>query len=264
MGIVNVTPDSFYSGSRHSNDKQVVDTVSEMIVQGADIIDIGGYSTKPGAAFVSEEEEWSRVGGALRAVRREFPDIIISIDTFRSSIASRAFNEAGVNMINDISGGTMDVNMYSVAGKLNLPYVLMHIQGTPETMQERPIYDEVVSDIIAWFGKRIPLLLQEGLSDIIIDPGIGFGKTIDMNFEIIARLSEFAVTGMPVMAGISRKSLIWKTLEIDPSGALNGTTALNMAALMNGASILRVHDVREAFQTVTLFKKMQTNIPQPD
>ncbi len=256
MGVVNVTPDSFYRGSRHTSVSSVLEIVTRMVVEGADIIDIGGYSTRPGAGEVSEADERKRVVVALKAVRKEFPDLLISVDTFRSSVALAAISEGGADIVNDISGGVLDESMYGLVASLRIPYVMMHMQGTPATMQENPVYGDVVSDIIEWFGKRIPLLEETGVNDIIIDPGIGFGKTIRHNFEIIRRLSEFEVIGRPLMAGVSRKSLIWKTLGSSPDEALNGTTALNMALLMNGADIIRVHDVREAVETVRLYEKI--------
>lgn len=256
MGVVNVTPDSFYAGSRHNSVSEVLSTVARMVEEKADIIDVGGYSTRPGAAEVQSEEEEKRVVGVLKAIRREFPDLVLSVDTFRSSVAEAARSEAGVDMINDISGGELDKKMFNLIASLNIPYVMMHMQGTPATMQKNPTYNDVVSDIIEWFGKRIPLLEDSGVKDVIVDPGIGFGKTIEQNFELIRRLSEFQVLSRPVMAGVSRKSLIWKTLGITPAEALNGTTALNMALLMNGASIIRVHDVNEAAETVSLYQKI--------
>jgi dihydropteroate synthase len=259
MGIINVTPDSFYKRSRLSTEEEVMNRVSKMIEDGASIIDIGGISTRPGASPIAEEEERSRVIGHLKLLRREFPLAVFSIDTYRAEIAREAFYEAGINMINDISGGTIDANMLPLVREINIPYIMMHISGTPENMQNSPVYDDVVSDIIKYFGNRVPPLLEAGVKDIIIDPGIGFGKTIEQNFIILSRLAEFSVIGLPVMLGLSRKSLIWKTLEVLPDEALNGTTALNMTGLMNGADILRVHDVAEAVQTIRLFEKMRKN-----
>jgi dihydropteroate synthase len=257
MGIVNITPDSFYAQSRHSADREVLSSVAEMIEEGADIIDIGGLSTRPGATVIPEEEERSRLLMSLRLLRREFPGAVLSIDTFRASIAREAYFEAGIDIINDISGGTLDPEMISLVKEINIPYVMMHIPGGGGNMHEIPEYSDVVPDIIGWFSRKISPLLEAGVKDIIIDPGIGFGKTIDQNYVIIDRLKEFNVIGLPVLVGLSRKSLVWKTLNIDPSGALNGTTALNMAALINGADILRVHDVKEAVETVRLFEKIR-------
>ncbi len=257
MGIVNITPDSFFKRSRLTTEKEAIARVSKMIDDGASIVDIGGVSTRPGASPITDKEEMSRVIGMLRLLRREFPSAVFSIDTYRASVAKAAFYEAGVNMINDISGGTMDDKMFSLIRELNIPYIMMHIIGTPENMQNSPIYDDIISDIIKYFAMRVPPLLEAGVKDIIIDPGIGFGKTIEQNFTILARLSEFSVIGLPLLLGLSRKSLIWKTLDILPDEALNGTTALNMTGLMNGADILRVHDVAEAVQTIRLYEKMR-------
>jgi dihydropteroate synthase len=257
MGIINVTSDSFYGKSRFSSDEEAVATVGRMLEDGAAIIDVGGMSTRPGAIAIPEEEERRRVIATMKILRSEFPQAVLSVDTYRSSIAREAFYEAGADMINDISGGTMDDGMIPLIAELNIPYIMMHIRGTPATMQENPVYDDVVTDILRWFGSRLPSLLEAGVKDIIIDPGIGFGKTIEHNFSIVNRLSELAILQLPVLAGVSRKSMIWRTLECTADNALNGTTALNMAALMNGADILRVHDVAEAVQTIRLYEKMR-------
>jgi dihydropteroate synthase len=257
MGIINVTTDSFYGKSRHSSAGEAVTTAARMVEEGAGIIDVGGLSTRPGTVAIPEEEERKRVTDTVRLLRREFPNLVISVDTYRASVASEAVIEAGADMINDISGGTMDDAMIPLIIRLNVPYIMMHIQGTPETMQKSPEYNDVVTDIINWFGTRVPPLLEAGVKDIIIDPGIGFGKTNEHNFSLINRLSEFGVLGLPVMAGVSRKSMIWRTLQCTPDEALNGTTAMNMAALMNGADILRVHDVGAAAQTIRLFEKLR-------
>ncbi|MFO7574140.1 MAG: dihydropteroate synthase [Bacteroidales bacterium] len=256
MGVINITPDSFYQDSRHDSVSRVLETVARMVEEKADIIDVGGYSTRPGADEVPVKDELERVIGALTSIRKEFPELVLSVDTFRSSVAKAARSEAGVDIINDISGGMLDDNMFKLVATLNIPYVMMHMQGTPATMQKKPVYNDVVSDIIEWFGKRISLLEEAGVRDIIVDPGIGFGKTTEQNYEIIGRLAEFEVVSRPLMAGVSRKSLIWKTLGTTPGEALNGTTALNMALLINGAAILRVHDVREAVETVSLYHKI--------
>lgn len=257
MGIINVTPDSFYGKSRYSEAEEIINAASGMMDEGACFVDIGGYSSRPGAADVSPDEERKRVMNAVRQVSRELPEVIISIDTFRSEIAREAVLEYGAGMINDISGGDADPAMFSTVGKLKVPYVMMHMQGTPGTMQRNPFYEDVVADILKWFGDRIYRLTTMGVSDIILDPGIGFGKTADHNFEILKKLSDFLVAGLPVMAGVSRKSIIWKTLEIEPGEALNGTTVLNTVALLNGASILRVHDVKEAVEAVRLVEKIK-------
>jgi len=257
MGIINVTPDSFFSGSRVVLEEEIIKTAARMIEEGADIIDIGGYSSRPGAAEITQEEERTRVITALKAISREFPEAVISIDTFRSGIAAEAVLEYGAGMINDISGGEADAKMFHVVSKLQVPYIMMHMQGVPGTMQDNPVYDDVVADILRWFGERIVTLQSMGVNDIILDPGFGFGKTAAHNFELLRNLSDFSITGLPVLVGVSRKSMIWKTLGITPDEALNGTTVLNTAALLNGADILRVHDVKEAVQAVKLTEKLK-------
>jgi len=257
MGIINVTPDSFFSGSRVVLEEEIIKTAARMIEEGADIIDIGGYSSRPGAAEITQEEERTRVITALKAISREFPEAVISIDTFRSGIAAEAVLEYGAGMINDISGGEADAKMFHVVSKLQVPYIMMHMQGVPGTMQDNPVYDDVVADILRWFGERIVTLQSMGVNDIILDPGFGFGKTAAHNFELLRNLSDFSITGLPVLVGVSRKSMIWKTLGITPDEALNGTTVLNTAALLNGADILRVHDVKDAVQAVKLTEKLK-------
>lgn len=252
MGIINITPDSFYEGSRFLEEKEYLDAAVRMAEEGADMIDIGGYSTRPGAGEVSISEEKDRVLKAVKLINKELPGIIISIDTFRAEIAMEAVLGCGAGIINDISGGEADPEMFGIVEKLNVPYILMHMKGTPGRMEKNPVYDDVVADILRWFGERIAILQSVGVKDIIIDPGFGFGKTVSQNFEMLRRLSDFSVAGLPVLAGVSRKSMIWKTLGIKPEEALNGTTVLNTAALLNGADILRVHDVREAVQAVKL------------
>jgi dihydropteroate synthase len=257
MGIINITPDSFYKGSRYNTDNEILRAANGMIADGADILDIGGYSSRPGATNITAEEEGNRVLKAVKLINRALPEAIISIDTFRADIAMKAVAECGAHIINDISGGEADSKMYSVVRKLNVPYIMMHMKGDPGNMQKNPVYDDVVADILKWFGERIFKFRSAGLKDIIIDPGIGFGKTIDHNFELLRRLGDFSITGLPVLVGISRKSMIWKTLNISADEALNGTTALNAIAIFNGADILRVHDVKEAVQTVRLIKKVK-------
>jgi dihydropteroate synthase len=252
MGIINITPDSFYKGSRAIKEDEILKSARKMINEGADILDVGGYSSRPGAADVTTEEEKARVLNAIRLIRTEMPEAVISIDTFRSEIAFEAVSGLGVHMINDISGGEGDPRMFDTVIRLNVPYIMMHMQGNPSTMQENPIYDDVVADILKWFSHRIVKLQSAGVKDIIIDPGFGFGKTIKHNFELLNRLGDFSVAGLPLMVGLSRKSMIWKTLSVTPDEALNGTSVLNAVALLNGADILRVHDVREAVQTIRL------------
>jgi dihydropteroate synthase len=257
MGILNITPDSFYSGSRYNSEKEIIGAAQKMLEEGADFIDIGGYSSRPGAKDISEDEEKARVLNAVRYVSKEFPQAIISVDTFRAEVAREAVCDCGAHIINDISGGEADPQMKELIINLNVPYVIMHMKGNPRTMQKNPSYEDVVSEILSWFGQKVVPLMAAGVRDIIIDPGIGFGKNPDHNFEIIRRLKEFSIAGLPVMAGLSRKSLIWKTLEISPLESLNGTSVLNAVALMNGADILRVHDVKEAVEAVKLTGKVK-------
>ncbi len=256
MGIINVTPDSFYAGSRFTVKEGIINAVRRMLLEGADFIDVGGYSSRPGAVDITVEEEKSRVLPAIKIITDEFPEAIVSVDTFRAEVAYEAVVNCGASIINDISGGDADREMFDVIAQLNVPYILMHMQGTPQTMQINPVYNDVVADILIWFGERITKLKSAGVKDIIIDPGFGFGKTNEHNYELLRRLNEFIVTGLPVMVGLSRKSMIWKTLGIKPEDALNGTSVLNAFALMKGADIIRVHDVREAVQTRELFMKI--------
>lgn len=257
MGIINVTPDSFYEGSRAGSEKEIIDSARSMINDGASIIDVGGCSTRPYAPEVSQEEEEKRVLTAISLIKKEMPDAVISVDTFRSQVALRAVTEAGALIINDISGGDADNEMFGVVRRLNVPYIMMHMQGMPGNMQDNPVYEVVVADILKAFGKKIAILQESGVNDIILDPGFGFGKTIKHNFEILKRFSDFTIAGLPLLAGISRKSMIWKTLGITPDDALNGTSVLNAVALMGGADILRVHDVAEAVQTIKLIEKLK-------
>lgn len=257
MGIINVTPDSFYEGSRVMEDDEIIRVASQMIEDGADILDVGGYSSRPGAENITAEEERTRVIKAIKLINRELPEAIISIDSFRSEIVLEAVTECGAGIINDISGGESDADMFKVVERLRVPYIMMHMQGVPGTMQKNPVYDDVVADILRWFGERIFRLQSIGVSDIIIDPGFGFGKTAAHNFEMLRHLGDFSIAGLPVLVGVSRKSMIWKTLEITPGEALNGTSVLNTVALLNGADILRVHDVKEAVQAVKLVEMLK-------
>jgi len=256
MGIINVTDDSFYPGSRYTSDGEILAIAGRMLEEGADILDIGGCSTRPGAQDVPEETEKKRVCRASELILGKYPEAVVSIDTYRASVAGEAVRNSGADIINDISGGEMDKEMFPLVTKLNVPYIMMHMQGTPQTMQSEPHYEDVVSDILFWFGQRIVQLQQAGVKDIIIDPGFGFGKTAGHNFELLRRMNEFHIAGLPLLAGFSRKSMIWRSLNITPEDALNGTSALNMTALMKGTSILRVHDVKEAKEVVTLFEKI--------
>lgn len=257
MGILNITPDSFYKGSRFIEEKEIIEAAVRMTEDGVDILDVGGFSTRPGSMDVRVEEEKRRVLKAIKLICRELPGAIVSVDTFRADVATEAVSEYGACMINDISGGEGDDSMFAVVEKLNVPYIIMHMQGDPQTMQDNPVYDDVVADILRWFGERIFRLQSAGVKDIIIDPGFGFGKTLSHNFEMLRRLGEFSIAGLPLMIGLSRKSMITKTLKINTDEALNGTSVLNTIALMNGADILRVHDVKEAIQAVRLFEEVR-------
>jgi dihydropteroate synthase len=259
MGILNITPDSFYRGSRYGTDEQILGAAEKMLREGADILDVGGYSSRPGAEHIPEDEEGRRVLKAIKLINRNFPEAIISVDTFRADIAREAVVECGARIINDISGGDADEKMFDSVASLSVPYILMHMQGVPGTMQDNPMYEDVVSDILKWFGERIFRLRSAGLKDIIIDPGFGFGKTTDHNFEILRRLGDFSIAGLPLLVGVSRKGMIWKTLDISADQALNGTSALNAIAIYSGADILRVHDVKEAVQVVKLIKTVVGN-----
>ncbi len=259
MGVINVTPDSFYSGSRYTTNEEIVKAAFDMIVEGADIIDVGGYSSRPGAEDIPVEIEKRRVLNAVKLIKTEIPDAVVSVDTFRSEVAKEAVYDCGAGIINDISGGEADPEMFRLVESLNVPYILVHMKGNPRTMQNNPVYGDVVSEIIQWFSEKIFRLKQYGVHDIIIDPGFGFGKTISHNFEMLSRLGDFSVTGMPLLVGLSRKSMIWKTLEISAEEALNGTTVLNTAALLNGADILRVHDVKEAVQAIKLVERIKNS-----
>lgn len=257
MGIINVTPDSFYPGSRVTGNREIVESAAEMISEGADILDVGGYSSRPLADDVPAEEEKKRVLNAIRRIRDRFPDAIISVDTFRAEIAYEAVTGHGVQIVNDISGGDADGEMFGLIAELNVPYVIMHMKGNPRNMQDNPEYDDVVAEILRWAGERINKLRRAGVRDIILDPGFGFGKTIKHNFDMLRRLGDFSIAGLPLMAGISRKSMIWKTLSISPGEALNGTSVLHAVALLRGVDILRVHDVKEAVQAVRLIEMLK-------
>jgi dihydropteroate synthase len=255
MGILNVTPDSFYDGGFYEKPDQLRKKVNELLMSGADIIDVGGYSSRPHAKDISEKEELARITPALEMIRKEFPGTIISVDTFRSGVAKKVIREFQIDIINDISGGTLDPEMPATIAELKVPYILMHMQGTPRTMQDNPSYENVVKEIIEFLGRQSGRLKKEGLNDIIIDPGFGFGKTIEQNFQILYQLDTFRILELPVIVGISRKSMIYRFLDIKPEEALNGTTALHMMALERGADILRVHDVKEAKETIELYCK---------
>jgi len=254
MGVLNTTPDSFFKGNRFVSDKEILKCVEKIIAEGGSIIDIGGYSTRPQADVVSDDEEIRRVSDALEIILKKFPDIHISVDTFRSTVVREVVKNYKVAMINDIGGGTLDPLMFETIADLKVAYVLMHTRGTPQTMQNKTKYDDLVGDVFRFLEKRVAQLRLFGVNDIIIDPGFGFAKTGDQNFELLKKLSYFKELNVPILAGLSRKSMIYKLLDTDAEGALNGTTAANMLALMGGASILRVHDVKEAFQAVEIYK----------
>ncbi len=260
MGIINVTPDSFFSGSSVITGKEILSTVSLMVNEGVDIVDVGGYSTRPGAEEISIADEKDRVKLALTIIRENFPEIIISLDTFRSEVAEMGISDFQIDIINDISAFELDSNMFDFVVEKNIPYILMHMQGTPSDMQKEPQYKDVVNEMLVWFAEKCDLLVSKGVKDIIIDPGFGFGKTIDHNFIILNNLERFNILGFPVLVGFSRKSMIWKTLEIRPEDALSGTTVLNSVALMKGASVIRVHDVTEARHTVKLLERIRGHI----
>ena len=251
MGIINVTPDSFYEGSRQQTVDAILQQAEKMIKDGADILDIGGQSTRPGSSAIGVEEELKRVIGAIQAIHQNFPEAFISVDTYFSLVAKEAVN-AGASIINDISAGNLDENMMATVAAMHVPYVLMHMNGTPQTMQQAPQYENVTREVLDFFIFKIEELKKAGINDIIIDPGFGFGKTIAHNFELLRNLTVFKMIDHPLLLGISRKSTIYKTLNIKPEHALNGTTVLNTVGLMNGASIIRVHDVKEAKETIKL------------
>jgi dihydropteroate synthase len=253
MGILNVTPDSFYDGGLHNNINKAIDKAFEMIEQGATIIDIGGQSTKPNATKITDEEEWARIAPIIQALAKE--NIPLSIDTYYAYVVAQAYNYCQP-IINDISGGSLDKALWPTVANLQLPYILMHIQGTPQTMQAAPIYTNVVNEIIDYFEEKIAALQALSIPIYALDVGFGFGKTIDHNYTLLKNLSAFKKFNIPLLAGLSRKSMIYKLLNTNADNALNGTTALHMAALINGATILRVHDVAEAKQTVTLFNTL--------
>ncbi|WP_317195121.1 dihydropteroate synthase [Algoriphagus oliviformis] len=256
MGILNLTPDSFFAGSRMSGDRELLlASAKKMILDGADMLDLGGYSTRPGAAEVSAQEELDRVVPAVEAIRREFPEIPISVDTFRSQVA-RAAVTAGADLINDISAGELDEDMLPLIASMKVPYIAMHIRGNPKNMHEHTNYSDILSEILYYFSEKVDLFRKLGIIDVILDPGFGFAKTVEQNFLLLKNLKSFGVLGLPLLVGISRKSMIHKSLDIPASEALNGTTALNMFALTQGANLLRVHDVKEAKQTIKLFEQL--------
>jgi len=256
MGVINITPDSFFDGGRYSQADKALQHAEKLLSEGADVLDIGAYSSRPNAAHISEEEEINRLLPFIELLKKEHPECVISIDTFRSKVAEAAVQN-GVHIINDISGGGLDINMFETVGKLQVPYILMHMRGTPKSMQGFTQYEDVVTDICTYFADRINRLRLFGVKDIILDPGPGFAKTLEQNFEIIDRFSEFSVFGLPLLGAISRKSMIYNTLGLSSQDALNGTTVLNSVLVLKGAKMLRVHDVKEAKETILLIKKLK-------
>lgn len=255
MGILNITPDSFYTGSRLTAETEILKQAGKMLTEGAMFLDIGGYSSRPGATDIPVEEELKRVITAVKVINKEFPEAFMSVDTFRAEVARHAVQE-GASIINDISAGELDPSMFDTVARLNVPYIAMHMRGTPQTMKELTHYENVVRELMDYFIDKINRLKALGVNDVVIDPGLGFAKTVEQNFEVLAQLNHFTHLDKPVLAGLSRKSMIWKTLGVTAADSLNGTTALNMTALMKGASILRVHDVKEAIEVVKLASQL--------
>ena len=257
MGILNVTPDSFYDGGKYVSEVKVIERIHQIVEEGAGIIDVGAYSTRPGAAFVDEKEELARLAWAVELVRKYYPDVVVSIDTFRSAVAREIIDCLGDVIVNDISGGTMDDGMFDFVAQSGVPYIMMHIQGTPQTMQLNPVYENVVKDVRKFFTDRIAMLNEAGFDNIILDPGFCFGKTLDHNYELMDGMDSYLDLEYPILVGISRKTMIYKLIGGTANEALNGTTVLNTLALLKGASILRVHDVREAVEAVKITEKMR-------
>ena len=258
MGILNVTPDSFYAGSRQQDEASVAKRIETIMSEGGSFVDVGGYSSRPNALEISVEEEWGRLEPALKMLHDDYPEIPVSVDTFRACIAQRAVEEYGVVIINDISGGAIDEKMFETVAKLNVPYVLMHMRGVPRTMQQHTDYVNVVEDVMLYFAKKVQILRLLGVNDIIVDPGFGFSKTLEQNYELMRYLNEFpAMLECPLLVGVSRKRMIYDLLEVTADEALNATTALNTFALLNGADILRVHDVKAAVEAVKIVSKLK-------
>ena len=251
MGILNITPDSFYDGGKYNDESSVLRQVEKMLYQGATFIDVGAYSSRPNAEHINENQELKRIIPIIELLVKKFPEILISVDTFRSSVAKISI-ESGACMINDISAGSIDKNMFRTIAKLNVPYILMHMQGTPQSMQQNPTYDDVAHDLIYYFSKKVNELRDLRVNDIIIDVGFGFGKTIEHNYNLLKNLSLFKVLELPILSGISRKSMLYKLLDTVPENALNATTSANTIALLNGTNILRVHDVKEAIEAIKI------------
>ncbi len=257
MGILNITPDSFYDGGKHKNDHDILKHVALMLNEGATFIDIGAYSSRPNADHVSETDELKRILPIVDLILKEFPEVLLSIDTFRSRVAKSCI-EAGAALINDISAGKLDHNMLQTIANLHVPYIMMHMRGTPQTMQEHTDYDDIIKDSLLYFSERLATAKQLGIVDIIVDPGFGFSKTLKQNYELLNKLEHFKITETPLLVGVSRKSMIYKTLETSAKESLNGTSVLNTIALQKKASILRVHDVKEAIECIKLVESLNT------
>ena len=258
MGILNVTPDSFYAGSRSRTEAEIAARACQILDEGASIIDIGAYSSRSNAEHISPEEEMQRLRTGLEILNRNHPDAIISVDTFRAEVARQCVEEYGAAIINDISAGEMDEQMFPTVARLNVPYIMMHMQGTPQNMQKEPHYENLLKEVFMYFARKVRQLRDLGMKDIILDPGFGFGKTLEHNYELIAHLEEFGIFELPLLVGVSRKSMIYRLFGATPQEALNGTTVLDTVALMKGADILRVHDVREAEEAVRLIEKLKS------
>jgi dihydropteroate synthase len=255
MGILNITPNSFYDGGKYSLENNAIAQVEKMLKEGATFIDIGAYSSKPNAEFVSEEEELNRIIPVVKTLIKEFPEALLSIDTFRSTVAQECINN-GAALINDISAGSLDEKMMEVIASNNIPYIMMHLRGTPQTMHDQTNYEHIINEMITYFSDKVNKARSLGINDLIIDPGFGFAKTTDQNYEILSNLELFKMLELPILAGVSRKSMIYKTLDTSPEEALNGTTVLNTIAITKGATIIRVHDVKEAMECVKLCGKL--------
>ena len=257
MGIVNLTPDSFFEGSRTQTAEQVAQRVRQLLTEGADMLDVGAYSSRPGADDLPMEEEMRRLREGLTVLRKEAPDAIVSVDTFRADVARMCIEEYGVAIINDIAGGELDSNMFDTIARAHVPYIIMHMQGTPQNMQQAPHYEDVLKEVMLHLAEKVRILHEMKVNDIILDPGFGFGKTLAHNFELLAHLNEFDIFQLPLLVGVSRKSMVYKTLGITPAEALNGTTVLHTIALSKGANILRVHDVKEAVEAIRLWHNVK-------
>lgn len=259
MGILNVTPDSFYAGSRMQTEAEIAGRAQQILDEGGTIIDIGAYSSRPNAENVSPREEMERLRMGLEILRKTHPEAVISVDTFRADVARMCVEEYGVAIINDIAAGEMDADMFRTVAELNVPYIMMHMQGTPQSMQQHPHYDNLLKEVFLYFAEKVQQLRDLGVKDIILDPGFGFGKTVEHNYELLAHMEEFRIFELPLLVGVSRKSMIYRLLGNTPQDALNGTTVLDTICLLKGADILRVHDVREAVETVKIVEAMRTN-----